>query len=353
MKEWPMVSVIIPCRNEVRFIAGCLDSLLDNGFPLNRLEILVVDGMSDDGTRELVQSYSSRFPVKLLDNPARVTPYALNAGIRSAKGEVIMRVDAHLVCDKNYIGGCVTALNEYGADDVGGVWRIRPRRDTLVGNAIAKAISQRFGVGNVRYRFTAPTSPVEVDTVPFFCCRREVFEKIGLFNEKLTRIQDQEFNGRLAKAGCKILLVPGVVSYYIVRSDLASFWRHNWIDGVWIILAFAYSDVMPVRWRHLIPPAFAAALIVSLAFAVSGLSVWPLALVGGSYALANLAATAAIAWEERNIRYLFVMPIVFSALHLGRGLGSLVGFFRLVMQNRLIHALRLATKTNNLYRAPE
>jgi succinoglycan biosynthesis protein ExoA len=344
MNEWPMVSVIIPCRNEVRFIAECLDSLLDNGFPLERLEILVVDGMSDDGTREVVQSYSSRFPVTLLDNPARVTPHALNAGIRSAKGDVIMRVDAHLVCQKDYITRCVTGLTEYGADDVGGLWKIRPRRDTLIGKAIAKGISHPFGVGNVRYRFTAPTSPVEVDTVPFFCCRREVFDKIGLFNEKLTRIQDQEFNGRLVQAGGKILLLPGVVSHYLVRSDLASFWRHNWADGVWSILAFGYSDVMPVRWRHLIPPAFAAALIISLLLAASGLSVWPLVLVGGSYAVGNLAAAAAIAWKERDIRYLLVMPVIFSALHMGRGLGSLLGLFRLAMQNRLTHAVQLALK---------
>jgi glycosyltransferase involved in cell wall biosynthesis len=340
MKELSMVSVIIPCRNEVRFIAECLDSLLDNGFPLERLEIIVVDGMSDDGTREIVHRYSSKFPVTLLDNPARVTPYALNAGIRSAKGDVIMRVDAHLVCQKDYITRCVSALSEYRADDVGGVWKIRPRQETLVGKAIAKAISHPFGVGNVRYRFAAPTSPVEVDTVP----RKEVFERIGLFNEKLTRIQDQEFNGRLVKAGGKILLVPGVVSYYLVRSDLASFWRHNWADGVWSILAFAYSDVMPVRWRHLIPPAFATALIVSLVLAASGVLGWPLVLVSGSYAVGNLTASALITWKERDIRYLLVMPVIFSTLHLGRGLGSLFGVFRLAMQDRLTHAAQLVLK---------
>jgi len=345
MDEWPMVSIIIPCRNEVRFIAACLDSLLHNGFPLERLEILVVDGLSDDGTREVVQSYSSEFPVTLVDNPARVTPYALNAGIRRAKGDVIMRVDAHLVCEKGYISGCVIALNQYGADDVGGLWRIRPRQNTLMGKAIAKTISHPLGVGNARYRFKAPTSPVKVDTVPFFCCRKEIFEKIGFFNEKLTRGQDQEFNGRLTRAGGTILLVPGVLSYYMVRSDLGSFWRHNWADGVWSILAFDYTDVMPVCARHLIPPMFAAVVILSLLLAASGLLLWPLLLVGGSYALFSFAAAASIAREERDIRFLLVVPAVFATLHMGRGLGSLWGICRLATRNRLAHAVRLAVKS--------
>jgi len=350
MDEWPMVSVIIPCRNEVRFIAACLDSLLHNGFPLERLEILVVDGLSNDGTREVVQSYSSEFPVTLVDNPARVTPYALNAGIRRAKGDVIMRVDAHTVCEKGYISGCVTALKQYGADDVGGLWKIRPREDTLIARAIAQVISHPFGVGNVRYRMKAPTSPLKVDTVPFFCCRREIFEKIGLFNEKLTRIQDQEFNERLARAGGKILLVPSVVSYYMVRSDLASFWRQNWADGVWSILAFAHTDVMPVRGRHLIPPIFAATLITSLLLAASRL-LWPLALVGGGYTLFTFAAATSITREERDIRCLLVGPVVFATLHLGRGLGSLWGICCLAARRRLTHAVRLALKASGFYEA--
>src|ERR1700693_2771441 len=122
---WPMISIIIPCRNEVRFIANCLDSVLGNGFPLERLEILIVDGMSDDGTRAIIRDYAARYPlVRLLDNLHRVTPYALNIGIREAKGDVIMRLDAHTICARDYIARCVGVILRYGADDVGGTLKI-------------------------------------------------------------------------------------------------------------------------------------------------------------------------------------------------------------------------------------
>jgi glycosyltransferase involved in cell wall biosynthesis len=337
----PRVSIIIPCRNEAGFIAQCLDSLLGNGFPQDELEILVVDGMSADGTRKIVEGYASHHPVRLLDNPKRVTPCALNIGIRHAKGKIIMRVDAHSSFAPNYIANCVNALETHRADDVGGLWRIRPRAETLIGRSIAKAISHPFGVGNVRYRFSAPTSPVEVDTVPFFCCAREVFDRVGLFNEKLTRIQDQEFNTRLVRAGGKILLVPSAVSYYMVRSDLRSFWKHNWDDGVWSILAFAYSDVMPVCLRHLVPPAFAIAIVLSLLLALLGVRFWPLLAVGGTYAVASAAASAGVALQKRDFRYFMTMPLVFGLLHLGRGLGSTWGIVRLANERRLGHAFGL------------
>ena len=265
MDAWPMVSIIIPCRNEVRFIANCIDSILSNGFPLERLEILAVDGMSDDGTREIVAYYAARHSsIKLHDNPRKVTPYALNIGIRAAKGDVVMRLDAHTICERDYIARCIRVLFKYGADDVGGTLRIIGRDDTLIGRTIVKALTQRFGVGNLRYRFSQPEEEPEiVDTVAFFCCRRELFQRIGLFNEKLTRIQDMEFKRRLTRAGCKIMLAPGAFADYQARSDLVSFWRHNWSDGVWTVLAFAHAELMPVCWRHLAPAGFVAALIMT------------------------------------------------------------------------------------------
>src|ERR1700730_3529782 len=157
LNAWPMVSIIIPCRNEVRFIASCLESILNNGFPFEQLEVLVVDGMSDDGTRTIINEYVLRYSlIRLLDNPHKATPYALNIGICEAKGEVVMRVDAHTTCERDYIARCIRVLFKYGADDVGGVCRIIAQDDTLVVRAIAKALTQRFGVGNLHYRFSKP-----------------------------------------------------------------------------------------------------------------------------------------------------------------------------------------------------
>lgn len=340
---WPMVSIIIPCRNEVRFIASCLDSILNNGCLCDRLEILVVDGMSDDGTRDIVHDYAARYGlIRLLDNPHKVTPYAVNIGIREAKGDVLMRLDAHTVCEKEYIERCVEVLFKYGADDVGGTLRIVPRDDTLIGRAIVKALTQQFGVGNLRYRFAQPEEPEIVDTVAFFCCRRELFDKIGFFNEKLTRIQDMEFKRRLARAGGKIMLAPGAFADYQARSDLKSFWRHNWSDGVWTVLAFAHAELMPICWRHLAPAGLVGAVVlIGLLALVSPIFGWALLTIAGLYSLAALTVSTRIAVAEGDWSYLVVVPLIIGSMHLMRGFGSLWGLLRLFGERRVVHAIRL------------
>ena len=327
----PLVSIILPCRNEEKFIARCLDSIVANDFPKESLEILVVDGMSQDGTREILAGYTRRYQfIRLLDNPRKITPVALNIAIANAKGEIIMRMDAHATYDDKYISKCVKMLDQHNADNVGGIWRIIPRTNTLIGQAIVKSLSHKFGIGNAYYRIANEEKPRQVDTVPFFCLRKQVFQQLGLFNEDLLRGQDMEFNLRLKKAGGRTFLVPDIVSYYYARSDMKSFLKHNWCNGVWAILPFAYSNVMPVSWRHLVPLVFVSVLTGSSLVAF----VWPFSLLGllataSIYTAANLAASAHIAWRDRDIRYILVMPTVFASLHLCYGLGSLWGLVKL------------------------
>jgi cellulose synthase/poly-beta-1,6-N-acetylglucosamine synthase-like glycosyltransferase len=344
MNPIPMVSVLIPCRNEVRFIRQCLDSVLANGYALDRLEVLVMDGMSDDGTRNVIKTYQARYEqIRLLDNDLGVTPYALNIGIREARGDVLMRLDAHTTCEKGYINRCVRVLLDFGADDVGGTLRITARDDTLVGQAIVKALTQRFGVGNLRYRFSQSDTPEVVDTVAFFCCKKELFRQVGLFNENLTRIQDMEFKRRLVRAGCKIMLVPGAFADYQARSDLKSFWRHNWADGLWTVLAFAHSDLMPVRWRHLVPACFAGSLIVTgLLMILFPIFLWAFLLIVGVYGAVALGISIKIARADGELRYLLMVPTIITIMHLARGLGSLWGAIRLVVNRKFMHAVRLA-----------
>ena len=338
----PTVSVVIPCRNEARFIGPCLDALLNNGYPLNCLEILVVDGRSEDGTRDVVRRYATEHKiVRLIDNPDKVTPIALNKGIAEAHGEMIMRMDAHTTCHPDYIKRCVEGLVRYGGDDVGGLWRIVPWNDTPMGRAIAKVLSARVGVGNVRYRLADREEPEEVDTIPFFFCRRELFDRVGVFNEKLARIQDMEFKNRLARAGCRVLLVPRAISTYHARSNLKSFWRHNWVDGVWTVWAFADAQVMPVRWRHLVPAAFAATLLAGVLLAIPFHFPWPLVAVAGAYGLVTLLLGSRITLAERDLRYLGLVPSVLITMHLGRGLGSLWGVVRLLLHRRVGRAVSL------------
>jgi glycosyltransferase involved in cell wall biosynthesis len=326
-----VVSIVIPCRNERQFIGMCLDSILANEYPMSSLQVLVVDGMSEDGTREIVTHYSQLHPfIRLIDNPRRITPCALNIGITEAHGEIVMRMDAHATYSPQYIVLCVDALQRYGADDVGGVWRIIPQENTLLGNGIARLMSHPFGAGNARYRYINPTVPESVDVVPYFCCRRETLDRVGPFNERLTRNQDMDFNNRLRKSGGTILLVPGVVSYYHSRSSLFLFVRRYFVDGAWGVMGFAYADQLPLSPRHLVPLAFVLAVLTT---ALAGLVVpaarWLLLLAVGSYALVDLAASLDIAWKNRDARYALVMPWVFLAFHVGHGLGSLWGIIRL------------------------
>ena len=196
-----MISVICPIYNEERYIGKCIDSVLEQDYSKEDMEVLFVDGMSTDRTREIVVEYAGRYPfVRLLDNPGRIVPAALNIGIGAAKGEVIIRLDAHAIYPKNYFSVLVRKLNELRADSVGGVCRTLPVRDTSVCRAIAMALSSSFGMGNSYFRIGA-TKEMCVDTVPFGCFRREVFDKIGLFDEELVRNQDDEFNGRIVKNG--------------------------------------------------------------------------------------------------------------------------------------------------------
>ena len=221
----PRVTVIIPCRNEHAHIRACLASVLATDYPVRQLEILVVDGNSSDGTREIVAEVARERPnVRLLSNPECIVPTALNIGIRAAAGDVIVRVDAHNEYPPEYIPRLVEWLDRTGADNVGGAWVTRPGADTAMAQGIALALAHPFGIGNARYRLGV-RAPVRVDTVPFGCYRQEVFARIGLFDEELVRNQDDEFNLRLIRAGGTILLVPDVVSYYHARPTFGKLGR--------------------------------------------------------------------------------------------------------------------------------
>ena len=326
MTNYPLVTVVVLCRNERTYIGMCLDSLLANDYPKDKLEILVVDGMSDDGTREIVQDYTCRYPlIKLVDNPKRITPTAMNIGVRNARGEAIAIVGAHSTYDEHYLSECVKHLYEYGADQAGGVALYIPRENTLVGRAIVAALAHPFGAGaNVCYKVGAK-EPIWVDVASFGCYRRDVFDRIGLFNEKLIHSQDIEMNLRLRRAGGKVLLVPTAVIRYYARSDFRSFCKHNFRNGVWTILPFLYSPIIPpVAWRHLVPLAFVLAILGSAALAVVWTSaLWMLVSIAGVYATANVVASAQMTFREGDVRYLLIMPMIFVALHLGYGLGSL------------------------------
>ena len=326
----PFISVIIPCRDEADFLARSLDSILQNGYPADRLEVIVADGMSTDGTREQLDAYSAGDPrVVRIDNPARVTPVALNLAIAASRGEIIVRVDAHSALSPGYLSKAVDYLQSSGAWNVGGSMITLAEGDGPFAEPIRLVLSHRFGVGNSHFR-TGATEPRWVDTVFGGCWPREVFARVGGFNEQLVRSQDMEFNRRLGRAGGKILLAPDLESRYWARANLSYFARHNWLNGMWAVLPFAYSEGAPVSLRHLVPLAFVASLAASLAAsAVSHhLAVLPL-LVAGPYAAVTIAVSCALALRTGSLRNAFLLPVAFASLHWVYGAGSLWGAARL------------------------
>jgi glycosyltransferase involved in cell wall biosynthesis len=332
----PFVSVIVPCRNEAPFLERCLDSILASDYPPALMEVIVADGMSVDGTRDLLHRHAAREPrLRLIDNAERVTPAGLNRAIAVARGEIIVRFDGHAVMPPDYLPRCVELLESSRADNAGGSIRTIPQTGGLFAGPIAAALSTRFGVGDSAFRTSSTNGvrnslekpgPRPADTVFGGCFRRELFSRIGGFNEHLERGQDLEFNQRLRRSGGTIVLDPAIVCDYYARSGLATFWRHNFSNGAWAVLPFAWSDGVPVRARHLIPLVFVAALAGSLVLPFP----WSI-VVPAAYAGLSLAASAWIALERRQVTYLALMPVVFLSLHLAYGLGSVWGLLQLVL----------------------
>ena len=326
----PFLSVLIPCRNETRFLGRCLDSILANDYPPERMEVLVVDGASTDGTRERIAEYASRDArVRLIDNPELFTPCALNRGIAAARGEIVARVDAHASVATDYFRRAVERLLTSGADNVGGVMRTLPQDTGCFAGPIVAALSHPFGVGNSYFR-VGSDRPRWVDSVFGGCWRREVFERVGGFNPALRRSQDMEFSLRLKALGGRTLLAPEITSDYYARSRMGPFWRHNFVNGEWAVLPFLHSSVMPVTLRHLIPLLFVAALAGGAA--LTRWSPWPLGAVVLPYGLLNLAASVHVAVRAgtpaKCVGYLMLMPFVFFSLHLSYGLGSFSGLLQ-------------------------
>jgi len=334
-KDLPRVTVIIPCRNEAEFIGRCLDSVMANDYPRDKLEVLVVDGRSSDGTREEVSRRQPSFTrLRLLDNPKKTAPCAFNIGIREAQGEAIMIMGAHSIYEPDYIAACIRHLREDDADNVGGVMVTKPRQDTPVGRAIVCCLSHPFGVGNSAFRVGSKEKKW-TDTVFGGCYRKRVFERIGLFNEELEFSSDIELNRRLRKAGGKVLFVPGIVSTYYARSTFGAFIKHVFRNGVWAIFPLKYVHNLPVSWRHFVPLAFILGLISSgfLSIFVPA-ALWLFLSIVLIYLATGLYFSARIALEKKDMKYFLTMPAFFAALHLVYGAGSFWAAVRLAFSGR-------------------
>jgi glycosyltransferase involved in cell wall biosynthesis len=324
------VSIIIPTRNEAKYLPRVIDSLLKQDYPQENIEILIVDGRSTDHTRETVERYRGKFKfIRLIDNPQIYTVFAFNSGIKNAIGDVLFFVGAHTEYSPNYVSTVVKYIKENKAECVGSVARTLPGDKTLLAASIALVLSSPFGVGNSYMRIGQKTIRY-TDTASCSGYKKEVFEKIGLFNEKLIHSQDIEFNLRLRKAGMRILLVPDIMSYYYARPNFFSFCKHNFRNGLWSILPFKYSSITPISIRHLIPLAFVLSLLGSLIFSFfSSICLYLFYAISGAYLAVNIFFSVEIFLKTRKIKYLVSIPVTYTALHVVYGMGSMWGLVKL------------------------
>lgn len=324
-QQLPFVSAIVPCRNEERHIARCLDSIIANDYPKDRMEILVLDGMSEDRTRALIKSYSNRYPfIRLIENPEKHIPGALNLGIRNARGDTIIKMDAHSTYQPDHISLCVGYQEKYGAGNVGGVCRMLPGADTAAAQAIALVLGHRFGSGNAGVK-VGVKNPTWSDAAAFGCFKKELFTRVGLFDERLVSSSDMDMNMRILASGGRILLVPDVVISYCADSNLRAFWKHNFADGVWATYVLKFGS-KGWSWRHWVPLGFVLSLSVPLALGLFYLPLyWLSGLAALVYVVIDATVSISIAVRARNLKFLFLLPFIFAIRHMAHGLGAVLG----------------------------
>lgn len=253
-----MLSVVIPCRNERQHIETCVRSVLRQERPSGGMEVIIADGLSDDGTREVLDCLAKEHPeLHVVDNPHRVTPCAMNTGITQARGNYIAILGAHCHYASNYLRTCVELLDEHPEASCAGGPIVSVGK-SLFGQAVAAAMSHPIGIGNAKHRYPDFEGYAEGAGFPVF--RREVFETIGLYDETLVRNQDDELNYRLIKQGGKVFLSPRARSTYFVRESLGSLFRQYFGYGYWKV-AVIKKHRMPASFRHLIPPVFVSGLL--------------------------------------------------------------------------------------------
>jgi succinoglycan biosynthesis protein ExoA len=326
----PAVSIVVPCRNEMHYIEICVRSILAQESPAGGFEVIVADGMSDDGTRDILDRLAREDPrLQIVDNPGRIVPTGLNAAVRVAQGQIIIRMDAHTEYAPDYVRQCVSVLQETGADNVGGPWVAKGVG--YMGRVIAAAFQSPFSAGGACGH--DPSYEGMLDTVYLGCWPIEVFERIGLFDEELVRNQDDEFNLRLIRAGGKIWQSPRIRCWYRPRGSLGALFRQYMQYGYWKVRVIQKHKI-PASARHLVPSCFVLALItlspMSLWWSLAG---WGWLGLVGTYWMGNIAASLLTA-ARQGWKLFPLLPPVFACYHLAYGYGFLRGVWDFLILRR-------------------
>lgn len=328
------ISIVCPIYNESNYISFCIESIINQDYPLDKIEVLFVDGMSTDTTREIVNDFSMKYSfIKLIDNPLRIVSQALNIGIKASSGEIIVRMDAHCIYPNNYLSLLVYYLIELKADNVGGMILTLPANSTNIANAISTVMSHPFGVGNSLFRIGCKKIK-KVDTVPFGCFHRGIFDRIGFFDPDLIRNQDDEFCARIIKSGGKIYLIPDIIIKYFARDNIKKLWLMFYQYGLYKPLVTKKIG-FPSTARQFFPLLFVLGIIGGIgisSFNDPAFLVTALILI--LYFLLSITVSSFEALSQKKTYLLFILPFLFIVLHVSYGWGYLMGIVKFFLLNK-------------------
>lgn len=326
-KKLETVSIVIPVYNEEKYIEGLINSLLKQDYDKEKIEILFVDGNSSDKTIEIINKKMSKEEIKyrVINNTKRIQPCAVNIGIKNSQNDIIIRLDAHSEYPSNYISKCVYNLNNTDADNVGCI--CKPGSKTKIGKAIANVVSSKFGVGNSSFRTS--TESGYVDTVPFGTFRRELFDKIGYFNEELLRSEDNEFNYRIRKNGGKVYLFNDTEIIYYPRDTIYKLMKMGFQNGKWATYT-GYIIPGSMGIRHFIPLLFVLGLIAGIVITILHLKVLTIAFLSvlSIYFIIDLLFTLKSVITDGMEQ--LICFIIYPLFHISYGIGSIFGVFKIL-----------------------
>jgi glycosyltransferase involved in cell wall biosynthesis len=336
-----IISIIIPCRNEEKYIENCIKSIQSFILPNHKeVEILFIDGESTDNTKSIILNFSKLDKrILLINNPNIFQSFAINIGINKAIGEWILRLDAHTLYPKRYLIDLFETAIETNSDNCGGQIITEIGGDTY-GAKIVQALSTHpFGVGDSGFRTESKQG--EVDTVPFGFFKKELFNKIGFFDERLIRAQDYEFNRRILRSGGKIWMNPNIKTTYYNQPTLRGFYKKQFFKEAPYNAYMWYLAPYTFAYRHAITGVFATGLIGGMLLSpfFSFIKYIFFSIMVLYFVLAFISAIQQ-AKRYKNLLHMFTLPISFLLYHFLHGLGVLWGLLRLATNTAPVQKIK-------------